>query len=329
MKKNISLVLVPLLAVSAAAHAQSSVTLYGRINTTVEYQKYQGESSTTGLHSNASFIGFSGVEDLGSGLKVGFVLEQEIDATNGASSGFDRETHISLTGGFGTLKLGNYNSTAYTYTADTISLHNHDTGSSADALFAYVVPNSSKVGYISPEFGGFSFELGYGFEDDHGDESPYDLSLSYVAGNLDLGAGFAKWDDAEAYTIRALYTTGNFAFGGYVQYDDNGFIGAAADYLGVPPSAIDLGDRLSARLSAAYYAGASEFHANVGWADDYDNVSSSGATQYTLAYNYNLSPRTKLYGFYTRIDNKSNAFYGGTAAGQDFSAIALGLRHLF
>ncbi|KKW68168.1 hypothetical protein AAV94_06825 [Lampropedia cohaerens] len=342
MKKNVFLALIPMLAVSAAAQAQSNVTLYGRINTTVEHQKFQGESSTTGLHSNSSFIGFRGVEDLGSGLKAGFVLEQQIDATNGAASGFERETHISLSGAFGTLKAGNYNSTAYTYTADYISMHNHDTGSSADALFAYVVPNDTKIGYISPDFGGFSFEVGYGFEDNHGDKSPYDLSLRYVYGDFDLGAGYAKWDEAEAFTIRALYHNGTFALGGYVQYDDNGHAGTVANWIngqlpaGTPPvsasdvtNAFDLGDRLSARLVGAYYFGNSELHANVGWADEYDNVADSDALQYTLAYNYNLSKRTKLYGFYTHIDNKRNAIYGGADAGKDFSSFALGVRHLF
>ncbi|THU05331.1 porin [Lampropedia puyangensis] len=327
MKKHLPFVLVPLLAAGAVAHAQSSVTLYGRVNTTLENQKYSGQSSTTGLQSNSSFIGFRGSEDLGGGLKAGFVLEQQLDSTTGASSGFQRETHVSLSGGFGTLKAGNYNSTAYTYTADYISMHNHDTGSSADALFAYVVPNAAKVGYISPTFGGFSFELGYGFEDNHGgDNSPFDLSASYKVGNFDLGAAYSQFDKAKATTLRALYTGGNFALGGYVQYDDNGFNPAATtSHLGYT----DFGDRLSARLVGAYFLGASEFHANVGWADEYDKIDKSGAMQYTLGYNYNLSKRTKVYGFYTRVDNERNATYAGASAGQDFSSFAVGLRHLF
>lgn len=314
-KKPVYLAALATLALGAAAHAQSSVTLYGRINTTVEYQDVQGADSQTGLHSNASFIGFKGTEDLGGGLKAGFVLEQQINATDGASTGFQRETHLSLSGGFGTLKAGNYNSAAYTYTADWVSLHNHDTGSSADALFAYIVPNKSKIGYITPSFGGFQLEVGFGFEDDHGGESPYDLRATYQYGGLDLGFGLAKWDDQEAYTLRALYSTGALTFGGYVQYDDNGF-------------GLDLGDRISARLLAAYNVGASEFHVNVGWADDYDKVDESSAVQYTVAYNYNLSKRTKVYAFYTGIESDRNAVYG-PVAGRDFSSLGLGIRHLF
>ena len=47
----------------------------------------------------------------------------------------------------------------------------------------------------------------------------------------------------------------------------------------------------------------SEFHVNVGRAGEYKNINDSDATQYTLGYNYNLSKRTKVYGYYTRISN--------------------------
>lgn len=318
MKKTaIHLTALAALFTGVAAHAQSSVTLYGRVNTTVEYEDVDGTSgSTTGLKSSGSFIGFKGTEDLGNGLTASFVLEREIDATTGASTGFERETHVALSGGFGTVKLGNYNSTAYTYTADWISLHNHDVGSSADKLFAYPVTNTSKIGYRTPSLGGLVLEVGYGFEDNHGNDSPYDLSATYQAGALDLGFGFAKWNDWEAYTLRALYTTGPFTLGGYVQYDDDSEISTR------------YGDRFSARLAGAYTVGNSEFHLNVGWADDYENLSDSGAVQYTLAYNYNLSKRTKLYGFYTGLESDNGAVYGNNP-GKDSSTIAVGIRHLF
>ncbi|RMX07639.1 porin [Corticibacter populi] len=317
MNKKLAFALIPLLA-AGAAQAQSSVTLYGRINTTLERQKVESFDSSTGLVSNASFIGFKGSEDLGNGLKAGFVLEQEVDATDGSNSnGFGRQSELYLSGNFGTLRLGNYNSAAYTATADYISLHNHDTGTSADALYAYIVPNTAKIGYVTPDLAGFTLELGFNPKDNQGtSKNAYDLAASYKLGNFDLGGGYAKWDDAEAYTLRALYNNGALALGGYVQYDDNGF-GAG------------LGDRWGARLVAAYYFGASELHANVGWADDYDNLNDSAATQFTLGYNYNLSKRTKLYGFYTRVDNDSNAGYGTGVTGKDFSSFALGVRHLF
>jgi predicted porin len=80
-------------------------------------------------------------------------------------------------------------------------------------------------------------------------------------------------------------------------------------------------------------AGASEFHANIGMADDWSRLGNSDATQYTVGYNYNLSKRTKLYGFYTVTDNSSNFSYFGATDRQGralkASSLALGVRHNF
>ena len=58
----------------------------------------------------------------------------------------------------------------------------------------------------------------------------------------------------------------------------------------------------------------------------------SDATQVTLAYNYNLTEKTKVYAFATRIGNKQNASYSfldNTPDGAANSSIALGFRHNF
>ena len=71
-----------------------------------------------------------------------------------------------------------------------------------------------------------------------------------------------------------------------------------------------------------YQIGATELHANWGRAGSYSNVANSAANQYTLGMNYNLSKRTKVYAFYTKVADK------GTIYG-DFSSVAAGLRHNF
>ena len=50
-----------------------------------------------------------------------------------------------------------------------------------------------------------------------------------------------------------------------------------------------------------------------------------------MAYNYNLSKRTKVYTYYTKVDNKAGVSYGPdiTPAGDDFSSFAVGVRHNF
>ncbi|MBS0610243.1 MAG: porin, partial [Proteobacteria bacterium] len=147
----------------------------------------------------------------------------------------------------------------------------------------------------------------------------YDLAANYNMGPLHLGAGYSYADSNYQAGLRALYTFGQFTVGGYYQRnkDENKIVPTGA------------GTRNNFRLSGMYALGASEFHANVGRANSWSHISSSAATQWTLGYNYNLSKRTKVYGYYTRVNNGNNANYNVTAAGTDFSSFALGVRHNF
>ena len=145
---------------TSAAFAQSSVTLYGRVNTSFEHQK-DGDVSKTGLFNNSSRFGFKGQEDLGGGLMAGFQLESGFDSSSGATDSrgiFARQSEVNLSGGFGMVRLGNFTSESYYATADFISNHNHDTGSSADALYAYPARDINKIAYRTPSLGGATFE---------------------------------------------------------------------------------------------------------------------------------------------------------------------------
>ena len=125
MKKS----LVALAALAATgAFAQSSVTLYGRIDAGLFNQTTQTEAANTkkttfdlagaqNTKTGARF-GVTGVEDLGGGLKAGFVIETRvnIDKNTNTSGGFaqgafgaTRQANINLNGGFGTVVLGTYN----------------------------------------------------------------------------------------------------------------------------------------------------------------------------------------------------------------------------
>ena len=319
--KNPNRLLLALLAVvgSSAALAQSSVTLYGRVNTTVEQQKF-GNDKVTGMENNASRFGFRGVEDLGGGLKAGFVLESGFGSDDGSSDArgfFARQSEVNLSGNFGMLRLGRFFAESYFATADYVSMHNHDTGSSADMLYAYVMRDTNKIAYRTPNIGGFTLEAAVSpHEQTSGGKHAFDLAANYNMGALGLGAGYSQLDDAKQLALRANYTMGPFVLAGYYQRDENGVIANA-------------GKRDTVRISGAYMMGASEFHLNVGRAGKYDNIANSAATQYTLAYNYNLSKRTKVYTYYTKVDNKVGASYATGVNGADFSSFALGVRHNF
>lgn len=118
MKK--SLIALAVVAVSGAATAQSSVTLYGIADVSIGRVK-NGTVTQAKVDSgtlNTSRFGFKGTEDLGGGLKANFLLEQGFDIDNGASQGdsqdgqaklnqmFSRNAYVGLSGGFGEVRLG-------------------------------------------------------------------------------------------------------------------------------------------------------------------------------------------------------------------------------
>ena len=128
MKKSL-IALAALGAFAGAASAQSSVTLFGILDTGIRAVK-NGDGSTVKSLTNdglaASRIGFRGEEDLGGGLKAAFWIESGVGldvgsagsstgvgvtGTPGASASqaakfFNRRATIGLLGPFGEVRLG-------------------------------------------------------------------------------------------------------------------------------------------------------------------------------------------------------------------------------
>jgi predicted porin len=321
--------LAVLATLGTSAFAQSNVTLYGRANVTIERQKATngaGEGKNNWVQqNNASRFGLKGNEDLGGGLKAGFVLEHRFNINNGQQTcaafwGCAGQAEVNLgSNSLGTIRLGHMTSEAYYATADYVSMHNHDTGTSGDALYAFVDNSSNKVAYRSPKLGGLTFDAAVTTGDAPNTKRSYDFAGNYDAGPLHLGAGYTKLKDSNAkqFAARALYEFGPFVVGGYVQRDTDGY-------------GTNLGNRTTYRLAGMYTAGPTEFHLNFGHAGDYSRTTGidTAANQYTLGVNYNLSKRTKVYTFFTKIADKAAAptrvgLYG------DFQSFAVGVRHNF
>jgi len=336
MKRSLFLAALATLT-SGAALAQSSVTVYGRLNESVERQKV-GDTSVTALVDSQSRIGFKGVEDLGGGLKASFLIEHGFNADTGSQATgafWGRESWVALSGNFGRVRLGNMGpSAAYFAIADYISMHNHDTGSSADAFYLYPGVRTNTIAYNSPSFGGLTIDAQLGLAESTQPRKTYVLAANYVGGPLHLGASYVQGpggpsedDKHSEIGLRALYEMGPVTLGAY--YVRNEVEDATGD-----------SKRNAYRLSAMYAFGANELHANVGVASKWKGGGSlsgndTGAKQFTLGYNYNLSKRTKLYAFYTKVDNDAAAAYNpgrfvtGNALGDDLSSIAFGVRHNF
>lgn len=127
MKK--SLIALAALAAAGAASAQSSVTLFGVVDATLQYGRSSGAGGDKlwalgNSGYNSSRIGFRGTEDLGGGMSASFWLEAGISNDDGRAGGaipagnqgatvasntglnFNRRSTVSLAGGWGELRLG-------------------------------------------------------------------------------------------------------------------------------------------------------------------------------------------------------------------------------
>ena len=125
MKK--SLIAIAALAAAGAAAAQSSVTMYGQVNTGYEHSKtditiggVKTTTKTTGFQNDqvkSSRLGFKGEEALGNGLSATFALEMGFDAANGEFkttkdkdgnkiATFNRKATVGLKGAFGEVRIG-------------------------------------------------------------------------------------------------------------------------------------------------------------------------------------------------------------------------------
>ena len=365
------------IGIAGAAQAQTNVTVYGRLNTSLEQTKVQGEKSVTQMVNNSSRIGFRGNEDLGNGMSALFQIESGFRSDSGGGNLASRDTFVGLKSNLGTVKLGYITSPLYYATHDYLGMHNHDTGNSSDPFLWYQAfdPDNffvrNSVSYASPTFGGgFTFEAQYSALNEQATDTAtrndrpthYSATLSYDNGPLHVGFGYAQTNrfynfdegkskdsmlalaavyDFKAVVVGALAERSKSKNGGLLAgttaFDDDG---ARIDGTGVS------GDRSRNyyRVAVMVPVGANEFHVNYGVAQDWSSTDDTGARQLTLAYNYNLSKRTKVYAQWTKIDNdkqkvsiaNGGAYDGGGAysflgsdLGLDNTAFGVGLRHNF
>ena len=228
MKRSIFLAAVATLAAGSAL-AQSSVTIYGRLNVTGERMR-ANNTTTNLLNDNSSRIGFKGVEDLGGGMNASFLIESGFRTDTGAASAtfWGRESWVALGGGFGRVRLGNMGPTnAYFTTADYISMHNHDTGTSSDAFYLYPGRATNMIAYTSPSMGGLVVDAQVGLSENSAAGRTYVLTANYDTGPLHLGASYlqagagAPGAKEKEYGLRGLYEIGPVTVGAYYIRNEN------------------------------------------------------------------------------------------------------------
>ena len=221
MKK--SLVALAVLAAASAASAQSSVTLYGVADLSMFDNNAPSTSfsmSGNGLLNNGSSrLGVRGSEDLGGGLKANFNFEQGINGETGATDAntFQRAANVSLSGGFGTVKLGRTLTPSFfgVATWELTGTANYSAVANQFGFAGALSRNNSELSYTTPSLSGFSGTIGLITKGDNGGTSgKTDLNVIYKNGPIGAALSYNQVANsgAKGLALGANYVLG----GGYV-----------------------------------------------------------------------------------------------------------------
>lgn len=326
MKK--SLIALAVLASTGTAMAQSSVTLYGRVDVSVGSIKELNKGTISRINDGGnqglttSRWGMRGSEDLGGGVKASFQLENRFDADNGVSQSptFKGASWVGLSGDFGDVRLGRSTTVyddvrALSYTSNVFD----SAFSPADnGVFAsgsdYNKRWDNKITYIAPAMGGVYAALDYSFDEEANvNKDKMALKLGYKDGPLNVALGYQDEKTLSKHTMVA---------GSY----DLGVVSLSGGFNKRSGSTAALGDDNEFTVGVNMPLGA--FAVSAGYANSKTKV--NGATTlktngFALGGTYALSKRTKLYAGYRAIDTK-NATGVKTA---DSKLYAVGVRHDF
>lgn len=203
---------VALTGVSATAHAQNSVTLYGIVDAGISYLKTASGNRYSLLSGGLSGNrwGLKGSEDLGGGLKAIFQLESGFAIGTGKSlqggREFGRQSFVGLSGErWGTVVMGRM----YDPVVDLVQPLTAD-GAGGSVPFAtpgdvdnndFSARVSNAVKYSSPNYSGLQFEALYalgGVAGSTGQGYTASGAVSYSQGPLKLAAGYFQAANANA-----------------------------------------------------------------------------------------------------------------------------------
>lgn len=258
MKKT----LVALAAMTAMCGASAtSLTLYGVVDTglaynSIDWDGYKGlegqGGDSFGMQSgqrSGSRWGMKGVEDLGNGLQVGFVLENGFSSDTGAVSDkdhfFNRESSLYLEGNFGKFGMGRLSTFANDAGSTGIGGYFSSFGTGLgdvgvqNYMQAYRPTRMDNVVYYkSPNFAGAEVWVMYGMgsndsENESGSDRYYAAAVTYNNGGLSLYGAVdvlnkQTWDNANDSPVPG-HGKDQITITAAVNYD----CGYAKSYLGV------------------------------------------------------------------------------------------------
>ncbi|WP_028217397.1 porin [Paraburkholderia oxyphila] len=355
-----SAVFSSLMLASSLAYSQSSVSLYGIIDTAVEYYNHAaGGGSFAGMPTLTGEIpsewGLTGAEDLGGGNKAIFKLENGFaPGTGGFNYGgreFGRQAYVGLQNAWGTLTLGRLiNMTTYALlSADVI-------GPSTHSLYVFdpYLPNArsdNAIGYMG-KFAGVTVGGTYSFgRDAAGPAGPaatncpgqvpgnflackqYTALLAYDSSQFGVAASYDRMrgnTGASAPLTSAAYTDSRTIVDGYFTLPSLKVGGGWIHRSLSAGAASTLYNLYFLGLTYAPIASLA-FDAQV---DKYIQAHVTSSTNLVARANYYLTPHTTVYASVSYMINGRNGSNpvaaGGTVEpGAQQLGVMAGVRHVF
>jgi predicted porin len=348
MKRSlIALAVAGAFAAPAAMADTSNVNIYGTVDMTFGQISATGKDSALEVASNVTKLGFKGSQDVGQGLSVVWQIEQQIDIDNSTSTTANspggtghntfagRDSWAGLKSDYGIVLLGRHDTPYKMVTSHFDAFHDElaDSRAIMGLRGAHDARLSNVIAYVSPTFSGFTVVGAYvdGAEMPVNDTvtSPskatvYSLNGTYSNGPLDVGVAYqsvtigtagtgtfgagateisalnalASGDSTKAEEVGASYKFDDIAtvMATYEKITSSGTVGNALDMKNI-------------NVGALFYVGNDDVKAAYTKGGNIGSVANTGAKQYSLGYDHNLSKMTKLYFVYTKVTNNS-----GTAA---------------
>ncbi|SDO24159.1 Outer membrane protein (porin) [Rhodoferax sp. OV413] len=344
-----------LLACACAAHAQSSITLYGVADASLRYTSGLDAANaasagtaaavSSGVNTTSRF-GFRGSEDLGGGLRAVFNLESGVNIDTGASANtsklFDRAAYVGVQTDAATLTLGRQTTVladvvgqidplgsrfaSFNPNVSIAGLSAHrlgiEYGPSGASTGAYRLDNSAKaVGRV----GDFSLRAMHAFGEQagsHGKLSSSGLGLGYQSGDYSAALGYTQFKSAtdlelKAYLggISAKLGSGKLSLSYGSSHADTSTTAQTRNKTLGLGGSLPLGDSLD--LVLAHYRVS---RSRTALADD-------GFQRSVAFLEYKLSKRSRVY---TELDRSHwKAGYQLAAAKRNATGLSAGLVHTF
>ncbi|KWK85819.1 porin [Burkholderia ubonensis] len=299
---------------ATAAHAQSSVTLYGLIDAGITYTNNQGGHSawqqSTGS-VNGSRWGLRGAEDLGGGLKAIFTLENGFGINNGTlkqnGREFGRQAFVGLSHSvYGSVTLGRQYDSVVDYLGP-LSLTGTQYGGTQ---FAHPFDNdnlnnsfriNNAVKYQSANYNGLKFGALYGFSNssNFANNRAYSVGASYSFMGFNVAAAYMQLNNNVNGLAQAVSDPGAVAGDWTFAASRQRTWGAGLNYSFGPATAGFVFTQTRLTDSVAISAGQSGVTGGI--------TGLSGGTRfnnYEINGRYALTPALSLAGSYTYTDGR-------------------------